>query len=380
MALAVPRIGIMETEYSWQSAKSSGYSRASAGNNYGWWVSLAMLLSILVHLGLYMVFENIQVKQIVPGFQQVVQLPVERTETVVDEQTMKRLTEEARPAPQPLEPVKEEAKIQEPKAEMPEVTETIKLTPATDVVTNLFSTPEAPAMPAAISMPDLSKSMDFELPKGTSASDVKAQLAKASQSASANQPTIYVDETLQVGVDTDELVKQMTKQAGGNVSKAISSRFSSLDTLLGEGVQTPSAEVLIPTDLLFEFASYEIKEEAKLSLMKLGMVILANKDATFIFKGFTDSIPFGTATGPGPRSNEELSRLRAEAVRNWLVSQLGLEGFDLQAVGYGPANPLVQPTGRIEIDKVAEAINRRVEVEIIMRVPGSPIRAKPIGR
>jgi len=260
----------METEYSWQSAKSSGYSRVAGSTNYGWWVSLAMLLSILVHLGLYMMFENIQVKQIVPGYQQVIQLPVERTETVVDEQTMKRLAEEARPAPQPLEPVKEDAQIKGPAPEMPDVTETIKLTPATDVVTNLFTTPEAPALPGALSMPDLSKSMDFELPKGNSAAEVKAQLAKASQTASANQPTIYVDETLQVGVDTDELVKQMTKQVGGDAGKAISSKFSSLDTLLGEGIQTPSAEVPIPTDLLFEFGAYEVKEEAKLSLMKLG--------------------------------------------------------------------------------------------------------------
>lgn len=369
----------METEYTWQSARSSGYTRASAGNNYGWWVSLAMLLSILVHLGLYMVFENIQVKQIVPGFEKVIQLPVERTETVVDEQTLNRLAEEARPpAPQPLEPVKEEPQIQELAPEAPEITETIKLTPATDVVTNLFTTPEAPPMPAAISMPDLSKSMDFELPKGTSAADVKIALDKASQTASANQPTIYVDETLQVGVDTDELVKQMTKSVGGDTGKAISAKFSSLDTLLGEGIQTPSAEVLIPTDLLFEFGKSEIKEEAKLSLMKLGMLILANKNATFVFKGYTDSIPFRNVFGPGPRNNEELSLARAEAVRGWLVSQLGLEGFDLQAAGYGAANPLVLPTGKTEVDKVREAINRRVEVEIILRVPA--VKAKPIRR
>jgi len=371
----------METEYSWQSAKSSGYSRVSGGTNYGWWVSLAMLLSILVHLGLYMMFENIQVKQIVPGFQQVIQLPVERAETVVDEQTMKRLAEEARPAPQPLEPIKEEAKIEEPAAEMPDITETIKLTPATDVVTNLFTTSEAPALPGGLSMPDLSKSMDFELPKGTSAAEVKAQLAKASQTASANQPTIYVDETLQVGVDTDELVKQMTKKVGGNLGAEISERFSSIEDLLGSGVKKPTTEVLIPTDLLFAFGAYEVKEEAKLSLMKLGMIVLANKDATFVFKGFTDSIPFRNASNkPGPKTNEELSLARAEAVRTWLVSQLGLDGYDLQVAGYGASNLLVPPTGKIEIDKVQESLNRRVEVEIILRSKGGPVRAKPISR
>jgi outer membrane protein OmpA-like peptidoglycan-associated protein len=190
---------------------------------------------------------------------------------------------------------------------------------------------------------------------------------------------IYADEAMEVGVDTDELVKQMTKQVGGDAGKAISARFSSLDTLLGEGVKTPSAEVMIPTDLLFEFGAYEIKEEAKLSLMKLGMLILANKDATFVFKGFTDSIPFRTlGLRPGPKNNEELSLARAEAVRGWLVSQLGLEGFDLQVAGYGASNFLVPPTGRIEVDKVKEAINRRVEVEIIMRT--APVKAKPIGR
>jgi outer membrane protein OmpA-like peptidoglycan-associated protein len=386
----------MDTEYSWQSVKAGGgyHRETSQMKNYGWWVSLAVLLSVLLHLGLYLAFENIQVTQLIQGYEKVVQLPVARDQAVIDDETWNRLlAEETRPEPMSIP--KEEVVYEEAPPELPDISETIKLTPATDVVQNLFAAPEAPVAPSPVALPELGKSLELDLAETTSAAEVKAQLEKASQTAAVNQPTIYMPEDRQVGVDTDALVEQMANQVGGAAGKAIGSKFASLDTLLGEGIRTPSAEVLIPTDLLFAFGEYEVKEEAKLSLMKLGMLILANRDATFIFKGFTDSIPFRPgADGTGPRSNEELSLARADAVKGWLESQLGLEGFDLRTIGYGSAQPLVPPTGNLAVDKVAEAINRRVEVEIILKGKGTPapppppapapaaapVKAKPIGR
>ncbi len=111
---------------------------------------------------------------------------------------------------------------------------------------------------------------------------------------------------------------------------------------------------MFSTDLLFVFNSWVLNEQAKLSLMRLGVLIYKYPKATFIIKGYTDSIG-------GDQSNLALSQKRAEAVRDWVVNSLKLSGYDLQAVGYGERDPLVEQTG----DIVEEALNRRVEIEII---------------
>jgi outer membrane protein OmpA-like peptidoglycan-associated protein len=131
--------------------------------------------------------------------------------------------------------------------------------------------------------------------------------------------------------------------------------FSSLDDLLkGAGTVSTSTEpILMPTDLLFEYDSFSLKEEAAETLTKLGNLIEKNKTAVFRIEGHTDS--FG-----GDDYNRTLSMRRAEAVKEWLVRSMKIPPERISTVGLGKSRLLVPGDGTVEQQK----LNRRVEILI----------------
>lgn len=363
----------MEPEYSWQSVRSSGpgYHRDPANRGYLWWVTLAVILAGLFHVGLYVAFGKIELRSWGAVYEEVVQLRRDREKITLDDATLNRLKEEEKPLPETREVPRDEIPVEDLPLDLPEVVETIRLTPAVSEPQNLFASAPAPALKEA-DLGLIEESMSFDLAELAAGEAVKSDLLKASQKASTQQPKIYIKANdLQVGLEADELVKEMTNTLGGSEAAKIRGRFDSMDELLGSGKAMPdTAEILIPTDLLFEFSSAEVREEAKLSLMKLGMLIMENPNSVFVFKGYTDSVKFSFRKDRlGPKDNLELSLARAAAIRDWLVGSLDLAGFDLRVQGFGEANPLVPPKFGESPDaaKVREALNRRVEVEIIKK-------------
>ena len=110
---------------------------------------------------------------------------------------------------------------------------------------------------------------------------------------------------------------------------------------------------VLPTDILFEYNEFELKETARLAMMKLAFLIQTNPDAQYVIEGHTDS--FG-----GEDFNRELSRKRANAVRQWLVEKLRINIGNVQIAGMGKGRPLVSVDGTAE----EQALNRRVEIVV----------------
>lgn len=135
----------------------------------------------------------------------------------------------------------------------------------------------------------------------------------------------------------------------------ITNSFSSLDGLLaGAGSVAPGAPpILMPTDLLFEYDSEELKPEAAETLKKLGTLINKNMHARFTIEGHTDS--FGS-----DEYNEKLSLRRAVAVKEWLEKNMDMREADIRAVGYGKSRLIAPASGSI----AEQQINRRVEMVI----------------
>jgi outer membrane protein OmpA-like peptidoglycan-associated protein len=131
--------------------------------------------------------------------------------------------------------------------------------------------------------------------------------------------------------------------------------FSNLDNLLAStGPLTPeTAPILMPTDLLFDYDSDQMRIEAVESLAKLGTLIGRNPQATFLIEGHTDS--FGSDA-----YNLELSTRRAGSVRDWLILEMGIPPERLEIRGLGKSRLIAPPTGTIE----DQQINRRVEIVI----------------
>ena len=131
--------------------------------------------------------------------------------------------------------------------------------------------------------------------------------------------------------------------------------FSNLDDLLARTgpLSSETAPILMPTDLLFDYDQINLRVEALASLEKLGTLIRRNPQATFIIEGHTDS--FGSHV-----YNFDLSRRRADTVKDWLITVMKIPPDRIAARGFGKSRLIAPESGTIE----EQQINRRVEIVI----------------
>jgi outer membrane protein OmpA-like peptidoglycan-associated protein len=111
-------------------------------------------------------------------------------------------------------------------------------------------------------------------------------------------------------------------------------------------------------DVLFDFGKAEIKPEAERTLDQVGTVIGQFPEGKVLIEGHTDS-------KGSPDINLELSKRRAEAVKDWLVKKKGVPESVITTRGFGETKPVApdknpdgsdNPQGRQQ--------NRRVEVTV----------------
>nr|WP_226894613.1 OmpA family protein [Luteolibacter marinus] len=124
---------------------------------------------------------------------------------------------------------------------------------------------------------------------------------------------------------------------------------------------------MLPSDLLFEYDSAELRESARLGMMKLALIIDRNPNLYCWIEGHTDL--FGADA-----YNQNLSKRRAAAVKDYLTGTLHLQDDKIATRGFGSTVPLVK-TGSVE----EQAPNRRVEIRMRRTPPpaGEPVVVKP---
>jgi hypothetical protein len=109
---------------------------------------------------------------------------------------------------------------------------------------------------------------------------------------------------------------------------------------------------MLPSDLLFEFNSAELRESAKVGLMKIGLLMDRNPDLYCWIEGHTDLVG-------GDEFNLDLSIRRADAVRTYLIESMRMDASKIITRGFGRYTPLV-----ITGDENEQAANRRVEIRM----------------
>jgi outer membrane protein OmpA-like peptidoglycan-associated protein len=180
-------------------------------------------------------------------------------------------------------------------------------------------------------------------------SEVRQQLLN-DKPAVASRPKIALGNRENPGkTDNQDVGNSSTPGAG------IPAGFSNLDELLaGSGkVGRGAAPILMPTDLLFDYDSANLRPGATASLQKLGKLIQRNPQAVFRVEGHTDS--FGSE-----EYNMDLSQRRAETVKEWLVGNMGIDTARIQAQGFGKTRLIVPGDRSVE----EQQLNRRVEIII----------------
>lgn len=126
-----------------------------------------------------------------------------------------------------------------------------------------------------------------------------------------------------------------------------------IDITLGfSKVQVTTGQVVIQEQVFFATGKATIKPASLPLLDEVASALLLNTDITLVeIQGHTDNVG-------DSQTNQRLSQQRAQAVRDYLVTQ-GVDRKRLQAVGYGPSLPIQSnetAAGRAE--------NRRVQFEI----------------
>ena len=111
-------------------------------------------------------------------------------------------------------------------------------------------------------------------------------------------------------------------------------------------------------DVVFDFGKAEIKPEAEETLDKVGTVIAQFPEGKVLIEGHTDS-------KGSLRVNRELSKRRAQAVKDWLVKKKSVAESIITISGFGETEPVAPNTNADGSDNPqGRQLNRRVEITV----------------
>lgn len=131
-----------------------------------------------------------------------------------------------------------------------------------------------------------------------------------------------------------------------------------------------SMSINLSGDVLFDYDKAALKPAAEESLKKVAVVLSLFPDSTVTVEGYTDS--------KGTKSvNMQLSRERAQAVKDWLVRNGGVLPANIAAKGFGEQSPVAPNANADGSDNlVGRAKNRRVSI-IVEKPPPPPPPSTP---
>lgn len=355
---------IMEQEFRWSSARDAESYRLSGPDHLGRWATVAMILSILLHVVLFFSLDQVKFAFGIMKAGDLVTAPIDISRVEV-----KPYVESPPPTETVITPPNETAALLDEIDLLDILPKDVDI----DIAPNVD-----PQYALKMSNPLASGEVNEKVNEISSKFDLEANLPDFGRMTTELQPAavgqIIVDPG-SVKVDdgemanfTDELIK---KGNNGLVDQGKLDGVESLDQLLNlpENLLL-SKKTLLPSDLLFEFNRADLRENAKVGLMKLALLIDKNPSLYCWIEGHTDLIGSG-------EMNFKLSERRAEAVKTYLVKSMRMDPERIFTRGFGKTQPLI-----IEGDANAQASNRRVEIRMRQTPPPKGEikvpRAKPI--
>lgn len=125
---------------------------------------------------------------------------------------------------------------------------------------------------------------------------------------------------------------------------------SQLNSVLATS-ETARGLIVNMSDVLFDTGRYTLKPNTQLSLAKVAGILQAYPGLKLQVEGYTDSVG-------SDEYNQKLSENRADAVRNFLMTQ-GVAQDGITSTGYGKANPVADNS-----TSAGRAKNRRVQLVV----------------
>ncbi len=350
----------MSSKYDWHPTSNKGGSVFKVETrNLGWWVALAIIFSVVIHILLYVVLREwkraARPEPAIPFRLQTKQETIDRSklEALLKDPEMREIPDDV--TPQNLSDLEMIQEIDDFDLMDMLRDEPIRMAPVESPQIFAGEVPQVPreALDMAANTLDLAAAEVLS----RDLAEMRNKLVEASNQVAAEQPVLEVDAS-DVGesLNTDEFFKDAASKIMGEEADEFVKGYASLDDLIARTGGIRKGEeltALLPSDILFDYNEATLKEDAELAMIKLAYLIETNPDAVFIIEGHTDS--FGTDS-----YNLDLSLRRARSVREWLVEKLRINPANIRVVGKGRAEPIVPTTGNAE----EQALNRRVEIEI----------------
>ncbi len=305
------------------------------------WLIAALIASLALHLVLVVVFQQTRLPEFtVEPQERLAPRPMSVKQVEIDPKAL----EDPAQSPDASSPKRKDEKI--PDIILPEepafeklLSRDVRATPAvTDLTRSLV--PEQPDPRAQTA--HLADRLSAE-----SARDLEKSLLTMNQALSNEQPVIQPGSLVRgTSDDLSNAASALAAEGGG---------YSDLDGLLAQSgeLRAGTAPILMPTDLLFDYDSADMRPGAEQSLAKLGQLIARNPQSLFVIEGHSDS--FGS-----PEYNMMLSKSRAESVKRTVVALTGVPPSQIQTRGYGSTRMIAPTSGSVE----EQQINRRVEIVI----------------
>ncbi len=341
---------------SWQDEYHTG---ANDPETWGQMLFRGFILAVLAHAFLFAGFYFATLSKFgAPYYDQILPRTFQLEALEIDPKLLEDVEVETFTEEPPSKPVPDSTKIQIPEERIAfdQIMEEIVATPAAppSELPPIEQLPkvEAPSAPSALNemQADSQRAIDQEL------ADLSATLIDDRPTTSPRPvmelPSPNLGRRENIGLATN-LATEIQRETGGPTTEVPG--FSNLDSLLTTvgPLRDGTAPILMPTDLLFAYDSFQLQPGAVASLTKLGQIIRKNPNSTFIIEGHTDSF------GPD-QYNQQLSYARAAAVRNWLIGVMGIDPRLIEIRGMGKSQLLVPASGSIE----DQQLNRRVEIVI----------------
>lgn len=355
----------MEQEYRWSDTRDADGYRLPGPEHLGRWAAAAMFVSILLHVLVFFALDHVKIAL---GFQQVEEISTGQV-NVRQVEVRPYEPENALPPEETITPPTESAALLE------EV-DLLDLLPE-DVEIDITPDVEVPEYALKLSNPLAEGELDAPDTTVSSNFDLDADLPEFGRMEADLKPAAVGQITVDPGaveVDDGEMTKfteDLIKRGNnGLVDNGKLDGIESLDELLDLPPNLLlSKKTLLPSDLIFEFNRAELRESAKVGLMKLALLIDKNPNLYCWIEGHTDLIG-------GEEFNIELSRKRAESVKNYLVNSMRMNPERIITRGLGKSQPMV-----MEGDADAQAPNRRVEIRMRKTPPSDePIKVTPKAR
>ncbi len=345
--------------YSWKEQRVGVAYRLPGPEHLGWWAAVAMLLSILLHVVVFFVLDHMKIALRYEQAKELSTQPLDIKQVEVRPEE----PEQAQVAPENIiQPPTNAASLMEEVDLLDVLPKDQEIDIKPDVAKAEYALQmQRPAMagdPKAVAL-DTSSSFEVsaDLPElGREPTNIRpAEIGQMTVDPGSAQ----VDD-MNLGKFTDDLIK---RGANGKVENGVLDGITSLDQLLDLPTNILlSKKTMLPSDLLFEFNSSDLRESAKVGLMKLGLLMDKNPGLYCWIEGHTDLVG-------SDDFNLELSIKRAEAVKKYLVNSMRMDASKIITRGLGRYEPLVI-TGSTE----EQAVNRRVEIRMRKAPPTSEQR------